>query len=84
MTIENVLRNYVNENLLFGDDSISYTDDDSFIEKGIIDSIAILELVMFVQESFELKIDDQEITPGHFDSIKNLAAFIRSKQNGHQ
>jgi len=81
MTIENQIRTFINENFLFGDETVQYTNDDSFIRKGIVDSIAILELVMFVQEAYHIKVQDQEITPDNFDSINSLAKYIQSKQN---
>jgi len=52
MTIKEQLKDYIARNLLFSDNGFKYDDDDSFLEEGIVDSIGVLELVAFVDESF--------------------------------
>ncbi len=79
MEIEIQIRKYVAQNLLFSDNGFEYDDDDSFLQEGIVDSIGVLELVLFVEETFGLSVDDQEITPDNFDSVNKLANYIRSK-----
>jgi acyl carrier protein len=81
--IEKQIRFFLTEIMLFGDDSLEYSDDDSLIENGIIDSLAVLELVLFAQETFGITVEDQEITPDNFDSVANLSNFVRGKLN-HQ
>lgn len=79
MEIEAKIRTYIAQNLLFSDNGFTYDDDASFLEEGIIDSIGVLELVLFVEETFGLTVPDQEITPDNFDSVRKLANFICSK-----
>ena len=81
--IESSIRNYLTDNMLFGDESLKYSDTDSLIDVGIIDSIAVLEIVLFAQETYGIPVEDHEIIPENFDSIANLARFIRDKQNNH-
>jgi acyl carrier protein len=79
-TVEAQIRNYVNQNLLYSDNGFEYSDDDSFLEEGIVDSVAVVELVMFVEEIFGITPEDHEIVPENFDSVNKLARYIRSKQ----
>lgn len=79
MEIEAQIRTYIARNLLFSDDGFAYNDDDSFLQEGIIDSIGVLELVLFVEETFGVSVPDYEITPDNFDSVNKLANFIRNK-----
>lgn len=85
MTIENQIKQYVAENFLFSDDGYDLPDDASFLDEGIIDSTGVLELVMFVEETFPggqgqpLSVLDDEIVPENFDSVVQLAAYIRRK-----
>jgi acyl carrier protein len=79
--IEEILRNYISENILFMNDGYPYHDDDSFLEKGILDSTNILELILFIEEEFGFSIEDNEIIPDNFDSINKLSLFIRKKTN---
>ena len=74
------IRQFIFENFLFVEQDNSLRDDDSFLEKGIIDSTGILELVAFLEESCGIKIADEELIPEHLDSVNNLIAFINSKE----
>jgi acyl carrier protein len=78
MDIPTIIRQYISENLLFNDD-YHYSDDDSFLEEGIIDSMGIMELVVFIQQEFTITVPDHEITPENFDTINRLAHFIDAK-----
>jgi acyl carrier protein len=58
-----------------------FNDEDSFLESGIIDSTGVLELVLFLEENFGFKVDDEEIIPENLDSFKNLQKYIAHKKN---
>lgn len=73
------IRNYIIENFLFGDES-DLDDTISFLSSGIIDSTGILELISFLEETFDLKVLDDELVPENLDSIANLLVFITKKQ----
>lgn len=75
------LRDYIVENFLFGDTETEFTDNDSFMEKGIIDSTGILEVIAYIEENYEIKIEDDELIPENLDSISNIVNFIDRKLN---
>lgn len=79
-SVEDLVRDYIVQNILFSSNGYPYQDDTSFLENGIIDSMNVLELVMFVEQKFAVKVEDAEIVPDNFDSIIKLSAFIRRKQ----
>ena len=74
------LRKYIFDNFLFTEDENALGNDDSFMEKGIIDSTGILEVINFVGEEFGFTIEDEELIPENLDSINNLFAFIQRKK----
>jgi len=76
---EERISSYIAENILFSKNGYPYSVDDSFLENGIVDSVNVLELVMFVEETFKVKVDDSEIVPENFDSVSRLAAYVRGK-----
>lgn len=76
---EERIAGYIAENILFSKNGYPYKADDSFLENGIVDSVNVLELVMFVEETFKVKVDDSEIVPENFDSVSRLAAYVRGK-----
>ncbi|MDZ7859278.1 MAG: acyl carrier protein [Candidatus Krumholzibacteriota bacterium] len=79
MEIKKEIHSYIEENVLFNSDDNSISDDDSFMEKGIIDSTGILELVSFIEGKFDFKVDDEDLVPDNFDSVNNLASYIEKK-----
>jgi acyl carrier protein len=79
MALEEQIRQYIADNFLFSDDGYQLPDDASFLEEGIVDSTGVLELVMFVEETFDIAVEDDEIVPDNFDSVSQLAAYVRRK-----
>ena len=65
------IREFIVENFLFGDDD-GLQDETSFLEEGIIDSTGVLELVTFLEEEFDIPIDDEELILEKLDSINNV------------
>lgn len=76
---EQTIRNYIVETFLFGQDD-GFQMEDSLLERGIIDSTGVLELVVFIEEQFGVHANDEELIPENFDSIKRLATFIERKK----
>jgi len=79
MSVENKIREYVLENYLFTDDQAALGDDDSFLEKGILDSTGILEVIHFLEDEFGIQVKDEEMIPENLDSVKRIAAFVAKK-----
>jgi acyl carrier protein len=77
--IEEMVRNHISESILFSQ-NYPYSDDDSLLENGIIDSMNVMELVIFLEETMGVQVEDHEINPDNFDSVKGLAAYVRRKQ----
>ena len=73
------LRRFIIDNFLFGVEDSQFSDDDSFLEKGLIDSTGVLELVGFVEEQYGIRFQDDEITPENLDSINRLIQFLNRK-----
>ncbi len=82
MKMNDKIRTYIMENILLGSADHPIADDDSFLEKGIIDSTGILELVAFVEDEFAIEVEDEELIPDNFDSIGKLAAYTEMKIGG--
>ena len=77
--VTHTLRQFIEENFLFGEAS-EFSDDDSFLDLGMIDSTGVLELVTFLERHFQIAIADAELVPENLDSINNLVRFLQGKQ----
>lgn len=78
-TIEQTIRSFVQETFLIGQDSEALSNEMSFLERGIIDSTGVLELVSFIEESYGIRICDEELIPDNLDSVSRVTRFIESK-----
>jgi acyl carrier protein len=56
-------------------------DRDSLLDKGIVDSTGVLELVGFLEETFEIQIEDEELIPENLDSVEKIIGYIGRKQS---
>jgi acyl carrier protein len=56
-----------------------FSDEDSLLGQSILDSTGILELVSFVEEAFEIKVEDDEVIPDNLDSVRKVLDFVSRK-----
>ncbi|HHD63635.1 MAG TPA: acyl carrier protein [Desulfobulbaceae bacterium] len=75
------IRKFIFDNFLFDAAEEDLGNDDSFLDQGIIDSTGVLELVEWLEDTFDIAVDDDELIPENLDSVNQLAAFINKKAN---
>jgi acyl carrier protein len=73
-----VVKKFIIDNFLFGDEEQLKSDTD-FFDKGIIDSTGVLELVSFIEETFEISVNDEELIPENLSSLRNIEVFLQKK-----
>lgn len=78
--ITSAVKNFILEEFLPGEDPADLTLETPLITGGILDSIATLKLVMFLEEGWRIKIAAHEVSPDNLDTIALIADLIRSKQ----
>ena len=79
MDIKETIRAFILNYFLAGDKSRTVGDEDSFLENGLIDSTGVLELVAFIEETFDIRIEDEELIPENLDTTNRLITYIQSK-----
>lgn len=78
MSYINRIRDFIVENFLFGEDN-GFTEETSFLESGMIDSTGILEIINFLEETYHIVVEDNELVPENLDSLRNLDRFLNEK-----
>jgi acyl carrier protein len=78
--MKKIIRQYILENLMFSEDESALQDSNSFLAERIIDSTGIMEIILFIEDTFNIKINDDEMLPANFDSVDNLVVFVKGKQ----
>ena len=79
MNVESEIRNFILENFLFDQNKGDLENDASFLDEGIIDSTGMLELVAFIEETYGIHVEDEELIPENLDSVNNAVSFIEKK-----
>jgi acyl carrier protein len=79
MAVNTELRQFVRDNFMFGKFDAGFADNDSFLERGIIDSTGVMELVAFLEEKYGIKLQDHELIPDNLDSINALSRFVECR-----
>ncbi len=80
MDLNKEIKNFILQNYLFSSDESLVKDNESLMQKGIIDSTGILELIMHLEERYSIEVLDNEMVPANLDSVENVVAFVRRKQ----
>ena len=85
MNIRQKIRAYLVENFLLGD-SDGLTDSQSLLASGVLDSTGVIELAMFLEQTFQVEVTDEDMAPENFDSIEKIVAFTerRAAAAGHE
>lgn len=80
MSVEEQVRQYILENFLFSSDESLLNSDESFLDRGLIDSTGMLEVIFFLEETFGIKVADDEMIPENLDSVQKISAFVERKR----
>ncbi len=73
------IRRFIEENLMFRADGDQFSDSDSLLSAGLIDSTSVLEFVAFLEGEFGISVDDSEIVPENLDSIQAAVKYLERK-----
>ena len=76
------IRQFIIDVFAFGDESVLVSDDDSLLEHRVLDSTDVLELIVFLEDRFHIKVEDEEVVPENFDSVTRLYGFATRKLRG--
>ena len=72
------IRSFIVDTFLLGDDD-GFADTDSLIDGGIVDSTGVMEIVAFLEETYGIPIDDDELVADNLDSVERLTKFVDAK-----
>lgn len=78
MNIKEQVRSFITSNFYVADPT-ALQDEASLLDRGIIDSTGVLEVIFFIEENFGITVEDSEMLPDNLDSIERIANFIASK-----
>lgn len=77
--IREQIRDFLQQNFLYAGDAHRLDDDASLIESGVIDSTGVLELVLFVEETYRIQVEQEDLQPENFDSVRSVVEYVAAR-----
>jgi acyl carrier protein len=82
MTTKDDVRAFILDELVFAGSSDDLTDDYPLLERAVLDSNGLMQLVTFLEEHCSIMIDDEDLVPDNFGTIEGISAFVDTKRTG--
>ena len=78
---EDLIRQYINDELAKDVLREPLRDDDLLLERQILDSLGLFQLVGYLENEFDIEVRDEELVPANFGSVRDIARLVREKQS---
>ncbi len=75
-TIEKDVRQFLADNFILDDGGAGLGADESLTQAGVLDSMGVLELIMFIEQHFGVSIPDEDTLPENLDSVSRIAGYV--------
>ena len=82
--MENVINDYISREIVQDPAILPLSNDTSLLKGGILDSLSLLRLVVFLQDRFQLTVDETDLLPENFDSVDAICAYLRAREPGRR
>lgn len=77
--IKQQVRQFILDSFMMGDKA-SIADGDSFMDRHILDSTGFIELTSFLEQTFDIRVHDEEMVPENLDSLNNIESYVQRKR----
>jgi acyl carrier protein len=75
------VRQFIADNFIMGAEGMTLGDDDSFLDHHVLDSTGFLELISHLEETYGIKVLDDEMVPENLDCLRSVADFVARKHS---
>lgn len=80
--VKEQIRNFIASNFMSGGDTSKLTDETSLERAHIVDSAGVMDIILFLEETFGFTVETEDAVPENFDTVANIAAYVERKQKG--
>jgi acyl carrier protein len=77
--IERQVRDFIGDNFILAGDAASLPGDASLTQAGVLDSMGVLELIMFIEERFGVRVPDEDALPEHLDAVDRIVRYVEGR-----
>ena len=82
--MESVINDYISREIVQDQARLPLSNDTSLLEGGVLDSLSLLRLVVFLEEQFNITVGEADLLPENFDNVNTICAYLRARQPGKQ
>jgi acyl carrier protein len=82
--VETVINDYISRELVPDQALLPLANDIPLLDSGILDSLSLLRLVVFLEERFEVTMGDADVLPENFASVNAICAYLRAREPGEE
>ena len=82
--MESVINDYISREIVQDPTILPLSNDTSLLKGGILDSLSLLRLVVFLQDRFQLTVDETDLLPENFDSVDAICSYLRAREPGRR
>jgi len=80
--VEKIINDYVSQELIPDPALLPLADETPLLDSGILDSLGLLRLVVFLEEQFGITMDDADLLPENFATVNSICAYLRAREPG--
>jgi acyl carrier protein len=73
------VRSYIVENFLYARPDFAFTDHDSLLKKGVFDSLGVMEVIGFIEDTWSIEVPPDDIVEDNFGSVAGIARYVTAK-----
>ena len=78
--METIINDYISRELVQDAALLPLSDDTSLLDSGILDSLSLLQLVVFLEERFGITVGDTDLLPQNFATVRTICAYLRARE----
>jgi acyl carrier protein len=82
--MEQVINDYISREIIADRAQLPLSNDTPLVEEGILDSLSLLQLVVFLEERFGVTVNEADLLPENFTSVNTICAYLRAREPGRQ
>ena len=79
--MKDTLKRYIEEELLSDRGTVAVADDDNLLGSGMVDSVGMMSLVLFIEETFDVMVPPEDVTIEHFLSLNTIDAYVQKRRS---
>ena len=73
------IRAYIIETFLYARPNFAFSDDDLLMRKGVIDSLGVMELIGFIEQTWGVTVPPDDITEANFSTVADMARYVAAR-----